>query len=65
MPEKEYPNPCEFCKGKIIGLNGRIYTCDDCPIVISKEVSRKEVKHHETYRIGKEKASIQKEEKKK
>ena len=27
-------NPCEVCGGKLHGTDGRIYTCDDCPIVV-------------------------------
>lgn len=26
-------DPCTTCKGKIVGVDGRIYTCDNCPIL--------------------------------
>lgn len=38
MDFSEDNNPCDFCKGRVIGEDGQIFTCDDCPII--KEQSK-------------------------
>ena len=25
---------CDFCKGKLTGADGKIYTCDNCPVIL-------------------------------
>lgn len=31
----EHPNPCMYCKGRLVGVDGRVYTCDNCPVMCS------------------------------
>jgi hypothetical protein len=26
-------NPCEHCSGQLKGMDGTVYTCDNCPIL--------------------------------